>query len=103
MNETRRLPGGVRQLLEQALAIVMELRDPQQPDEEVLANLLEDLRSRVADALSVARGSEIADKQAVLRPLKVADGILLYLDDPTQRDARGRLRDVEGLLREALG
>lgn len=103
MNETRRLPGGVRQILEQALALVTELRDPQQADEEVLAHLLDDLKSRVADGLSVVRGSEFAEKPEVMRALKVADGILLYLDDATQRDSRGRLRDVEGLLREALG
>lgn len=102
MNETRRLPGGIRQLLEQALALVPELRDPQQ-EEEVLVHLLDDLKSRVTDVLSVVRVSDFAEKPEVLRALKVADGILLYLDDPTQRDARGRLRDVEGLLREALG
>jgi hypothetical protein len=103
MNETRRLPGGIRQLLEQALALVTELRDPQQAEEEVLVHLLDDLKSRVTDVLSVVRVSDFAEKPEVLRALKVADGILLYLDDPTQRDARGRLRDVEGLLREALG
>ncbi len=103
MNENRRVPEGLRGVLEQALELVGELRHPQREDEEVLQHLLDDLRSRVSDALGELRGADLARKRAVLRPLKVADGILLYLTDPTQRDARGRLRDVEALLREALG
>lgn len=103
MDESRRLPAGLRHLLEQALELVTELRAPREADEEVLLQLLDDLKARVGDALSVARGSDLAGKQEVVRPLRVADGILLHLTDLQQRDSRGRLRDVEGLLREALG
>lgn len=103
MDESHRLPGGLRQLLEQALELVGELRRPHETEEEVLLQLLDDLKARVGDALSVVRGSDLPRRKEIMRPLKVADGILLHLTDVTQRDARGRLRDVEGLLREALG
>jgi hypothetical protein len=102
MNQSRHLPAGLRQLLEQALELVGELRDPRLADEDVLLQQLDDLKSRVADALSEVRASDLSFRQDLMRPLKVADGILLYLTDPTQRDARGRLRDVARLLQEAL-
>lgn len=104
MNESpRRLPGGLRLLVEQALELLKELRNPRVADEEVLLFHLDDLKARVSDALSVARGSELARQQEILRPLRAADGILLHLTDLSQRDTRGRLRDVEALLREVIG
>lgn len=102
MNESRPLPPGLRQQLEQALELVEELRAAQTPDEEVLHSMLDDLKSRVADALTEVRRSSLPEKDRLSRSLRVAEGILLYLTDPTQRDARGRLRDVAAQLRETL-
>lgn len=102
MTHSRRIPAGLRQLLEQALELVEELRAPRVIDEDVMLQQLDDLKSRVADGLAETRTSDLPFRQELLRPLKVADGILLHLNDPTQREARGRLRDVERLLRETL-
>lgn len=102
MDEDRRLPGSLRQQLMRALRLAEELRGPQQPDEEVQTQLLEDLKSCVSDVLAEVRSSSLPQKQEIAKPLKVADGILLYLDDPAQRDARGRLREVVAHLRDVL-
>ena len=102
MSEDRRLPGGLRHELERALRLAEELRGSLDADEEIQTQLLDDLKSCVADALADLRTSDLPQKKEVARPLKIADGILTYLADPGQRDARGRLRDVAAHLREAM-
>ena len=102
MNEDRRLPGGLRNELARALQLAEELRGSQDVDEEVQSQLLDDLKSCVADVLVDLRSSNLPLKKEIARPLKIADGILTYLADPGQRDARGRLRDVAAYLREAM-
>lgn len=103
MDQSSRLPAGLRMLLEQALALADELRGSEQTDEEVRMQQMDDLRLRVSDALGEVRTTDHPRKREITRALKVADGILLHLTDPTQRDARGRLRDISAHLREALG
>ena len=87
----------LRESLRRAAALVAGLREGS-GDEQALAAL----KSEVAAAYAEAQALRPAPPREALRALRIADGILQYLGDLGQKDARGRLRDVEGALREAL-